>query len=153
MLITLPPHLLNAHSVQIIKDQSRVDGRPGATLTPFDFEAKKLELVEKYKRSVRDVDVCSAALYPDVFREYREVVEMYGDVSVIPTRYFLAKPDIGEEFSVELEEGVTLIIKYLATGPLNAHTGKREVFFELNGESRAVGVVDKGAGTFSSGFL
>ncbi|CAG8561966.1 4804_t:CDS:10 [Paraglomus brasilianum] len=136
------PEPLRSH---IIKDQSRVDGRPGATLTPFDFEAKKLELVEKYKRSVRDVDVCSAALYPDVFREYREVVEMYGDVSVIPTRYFLAKPDIGEEFSVELEEGVTLIIKYLATGPLNAHTGKREVFFELNGESRAVGVVDKGA--------
>ena len=79
---------------------------------------------------------------------------MYGDVSVIPTRYFLAKPDIGEEFNISLEEGVTLIIKYLATGPLNAHTGKREVFFELNGESRAVGVDDKGAGMFGVwGFL
>jgi len=129
----------------IVKELARVDGRPGASLPAFDFEAKKQELINKYKRSIRDVDVCSAALYPDVFKAYRDFIETYGDVSVIPTRYFLAKPDIGEEFNIALEEGVTLIIKYLATGPLNAHTGKREVFFELNGESRVIGVDDKGA--------
>lgn len=74
-------------------------------------------------------------------------MEKYGDASIIPTRYFICKPEIGEEFNIDLEEGVTLIIKFLAVGPLNAATGKREVFFELNGEARTVGIDDRTAGT------
>jgi pyruvate carboxylase len=116
-------------------------------MKPLDLSGLKAELVSKYGRSIRDVDVISAAIYPKVFAEYREIREKYGNVSVIPTRYFLGKPETGEEFSIQLEEGVTLIIKYLAAGPLNPSTGKREVFFELNGEARAVGVADTSAGT------
>jgi len=115
-------------------------------MKPLNLVNLKSELVSKYGRSIRDIDVISAAIYPKVFAEYREMLDNYGDVSVIPTRYFLAKPENGEEFSIELEEGVTLIIKFLAVGPLNATTGRREVFFELNGEARAVGVLDTSAG-------
>ena len=115
-------------------------------MEPLDLFVLKAELVQKYGRSIRDVDVSSAAIYPKVFAEYREMLEKYGDISVIPTRYFISKPEIGEECSVELEEGVTLIIKFLALGPLNTTTGKREVFFELNGEARAVGIDDLSAG-------
>jgi len=129
----------------IIRDLQRIDRRPGSTMKPLDLSELKAELVSKYGRSIRDVDVTSAAIYPKVFAEYREMIEKYGDVSVIPTRYFLSKPEIGEEISIQLNEGVTLIIKYLAIGPLNASTGKREVFFELNGEARAIGVLDTSA--------
>ncbi|CAG8524585.1 7444_t:CDS:10 [Funneliformis caledonium] len=129
----------------IIRDLPRIDGRPGATMKPLDLLELKKELVAKYGGSIRDVDVVSAAIYPKVFAEYRENLEKYGDVSVIPTRYFLSRPEIGEELSIELEEGVTLIIKYLAVGPLNTTNGRREVFFELNGEARVVGVVDTSA--------
>lgn len=121
-------------------------------MKPLDLSELKAELVSKYGRSIRDVDVTSSAIYPKVFVEYREMIEKYGDVSVIPTRYFLGKPEIGEEFSIQLEEGVTLIIKYLAVGPLNASTGRREVFFELNGEARAVGVLDTSAGMWSKNY-
>ncbi|GES77569.1 pyruvate carboxylase [Rhizophagus clarus] len=129
----------------IIRDLPRIDRRPGSTMKPLNLSELKAELVSKYGRSIRDVDVVSASIYPKVFAEYREILEKYGDVSVIPTRYFLGKPEIGEEFSIQLEEGVTLIIKYLAVGPLNASTGKREVFFELNGEARAIAVTDTSA--------
>lgn len=122
-------------------------------MKPLNLSELKAELVSKYGRSIRDMDVTSAAIYPKVFAEYREVIEKYGDVSVIPTRYFLGKPEIGEEFSIQLEEGVTLIIKYLAVGHLNAATGKREVFFELNGEARAVGVLDTSSGMWSKKLL
>jgi len=115
-------------------------------MKPLNLASLQAELVARYGKSIRDVDVTSAAMYPKVFAEYREIYEKYGDVSVIPTRYFLAKHAIGEELSIELEEGVTLIIKYLAVGPLNTATGKREVFFELNGEARAVGISDTSAG-------
>jgi pyruvate carboxylase len=125
----------------IIRQLERIDGRPGATLPPLDMVKLKEELVEKYGSSIRDYDVISAALYPKVFAEYRDMVSQYGDLSVLPTRYFLAKPEIGEEFHVEIEEGKTLIIKLLAVGPLK-NDGKRDVYFELNGEARVVGIVD-----------
>src|SRR6202021_404288 len=68
-----------------------------------------------------------------------------GDVSGLPTRYFLAKPEVGEEFHVELEKGKVLILKLLAIGPLSDTTGQREVFFEMNGEVRQVTIDDKNA--------
>ncbi|CAO3660754.1 unnamed protein product [Umbelopsis ramanniana] len=129
---------------KIIRDLERLDGRPGATLAPLDMAKLKTELVEKYGKGIRDVDVSSAAIYPKVFHEYREILEKYGDLSVIPTRFFLSKPKIGEEFNVQIEEGKMLIIKLLAVGPINS-TGKRDVFFELNGEARVVGIEDKSA--------
>jgi pyruvate carboxylase len=64
-------------------------------------------------------------------------------LSVLPTKYFLSKPEIGEEFSVELEKGKVLILKLLAIGPLSDTTGQREVFYEMNGEVRAITVDDK----------
>ncbi|KAI7900914.1 pyruvate carboxylase [Cokeromyces recurvatus] len=133
------PEPLRSH---IIRDLPRIDGRPGATLPPLDMAKLKQELTEKYGSSIRDYDVISAALYPKVFAEYRDMVNQYGDLSVLPTRYFLCKPEINEEFHVEIEEGKTLIIKLLAVGPLN-NNGKRDVYFELNGEARVVGIVDR----------
>jgi len=66
-------------------------------------------------------------------------------LSVLPTRYFLSKPEIGEEFHVELEKGKVLILKLLAVGPLSDTTGQREVFYEMNGEVRQVTVDDNNA--------
>lgn len=134
------PEPLRTH---IIGNRERIDGRPGATMPPLDLAKLKEELIEKYD-NITDYDVLSAALYPKVFAEYRDMVAQYGDLSIIPTRYFLAKPEIGEEFHVSIEEGKTLIIKLLAVGPMNS-TGKRDVYFELNGEARVVGITDKNA--------
>lgn len=66
----------------------------------------------------------------------------YGDLSVLPSRWFFGKPQIGEEMPIEIEKGKVLTIKLLAIGPLSAETGQREVFFELNGETRAVVIQD-----------
>lgn len=49
---------------------------------------------------------------------------------------------VGEEFTFELDVGKTLIIQLNAVGRLNEETGKRDVFFLLNGESRVVSVED-----------
>lgn len=35
-----------------------------------------------------------------------------------PARYFLAKPEVGEEMHLSIEQGKTLIVKLLATGPV-----------------------------------
>ncbi|GMG55898.1 unnamed protein product [Ambrosiozyma monospora] len=71
--------------------------------------------------------------------------DKYSDLSVLPTRFFLAAPKLDEEIDVEIEQGKTLIIKVQAIGDLSPSTGQREVYFELNGEMRKVTVEDKTA--------
>ncbi|XP_071657587.1 pyruvate carboxylase, mitochondrial isoform X1 [Patagioenas fasciata] len=129
---------------RVLKDLPRVKGRPGATLPPLDFEALGRELGEGRGGDGTPLppeELLSAALYPKVFREFREFRDTFGPVSVLGTRLFLEGPAIAEEFEVELERGKTLHIKALALGDLNS-AGQREVFFELNGQLRSILVRD-----------
>jgi len=54
--------------------------------------------------------------------------------SVIPTRYFLGRPDVGEEMHISIEKGKTLIIRLMAVGPVMEGRSQRDVWFEVNGE-------------------
>lgn len=127
-----------------LRGRRKLDKRPGLTLEPMDLAKIKKELKEKWGVNT-ETDVASYAMYPKVFEDYRKFVNQYGDLSVLPTKYFLSKPDVGEEFHVELEKGKVLILKLLSVGPLSEQTGQREVFYEMNGEVRQVTVDDKKA--------
>ncbi|EXJ96219.1 pyruvate carboxylase [Capronia coronata CBS 617.96] len=124
-----------------LRGRRKMDKRPGLYLEPVDFAKVRKELKEKYN-TVSETDVASYVMYPKVFEDYRKFVDKYGDLSVLATKYFLNKPDIGEEFEVELEKGKVLILKLLAIGPLSESTGQREVFYEMNGEVRQVTIDD-----------
>ncbi|KXX80794.1 Pyruvate carboxylase [Madurella mycetomatis] len=126
-----------------LRGRRKLDKRPGLFLEPVDFAKVKKELSRKFGGTVTECDVASYVMYPKVFEEYKKFVAKYGDLSVLPTKYFLCKPEIGEEFHVELEKGKVLILKLLAVGPLSENTGQREVFYEMNGEVRQVTVDDK----------
>ncbi|KAI8616323.1 hypothetical protein BC830DRAFT_1183433 [Chytriomyces sp. MP71] len=120
-----------------------VVGRPGASMEDIDMKGLKAKLVEKFG-DVRDVDVLSAALYPKVFEEYANAVELYGAVTQVPTQYFLRPMNVGEEFMFDLErDGQRMIIKFVAVGPLDELTGRRDVFFTVDGEARVIDVQDK----------
>ncbi|KAL5320724.1 hypothetical protein ACEPPN_011534 [Leptodophora sp. 'Broadleaf-Isolate-01'] len=127
-----------------LRGRRKLDKRPGLTLEPLDLAKIKKDIYTKYG-SVTECDVASYAMYPKVFEDYRTFIQKYGDLSVLPTRYFLSRPEIGEEFHVELEKGKVLILKLLAVGPLSDTTGQREVFYEMNGEVRQVTVDDNNA--------
>ena len=120
----------------------KLDKRPGLFLPPTDFGSIREELESRYS-SVTECDIASYVMYPKVFEAYKKSQENYGDISVLPTRYFLKAPKIGEEITVEIEKGKTLIIKLLAVGEISEKLGAREVFFELNGEMRSVTVKDR----------
>lgn len=129
---------------QALRDRRKMDKRPGLYLDPVDLVQVKKNLKEKWGDAT-ECDVASYVMYPKVFEDYKKWTAKYGDLSVLPTRYFLARPEIGEEFHVELERGKVLILKLLAVGPLSEQTGLREVFYEMNGEGRTVTVEDKHA--------
>lgn len=124
-----------------LRGRRKLDKRPGLTLEPLDLQQIKKDIHKKWG-SVTECDVASYAMYPKVFEDYKKFIQKYGDLSVLPTRYFLSRPEIGEEFHVELEKGKVLILKLLAVGPLSDSTGQREVFYEMNGEVRQVTVDD-----------
>ncbi|KAJ4422122.1 pyruvate carboxylase [Gnomoniopsis sp. IMI 355080] len=128
-----------------LRGRRKMDKRPGLYLEPVDFQKVKRELGKKYGGGVTECDVASYIMYPKVFEDYKKFTQKYGDLSVLPTQYFLTKPEIGEEFHVELEKGKVLILKLVAIGPLTEHTGQREVFYEMNGEVRQVTVDDNKA--------
>jgi pyruvate carboxylase len=55
---------------------------------------------------------------------------------------FFYGQETGEEISVDIEEGKTLIIKFLTVSEPH-EDGTRTVFFELNGQPRDVSIVDQ----------
>jgi pyruvate carboxylase len=127
-----------------LRNRRKMDKRPGLYLDPVDFTKVKQKLKAEYG-GAPEHDIASYVMYPKVFEDYKKFTHKYGDLSVLPTKYFLAKPEIGEEFHVELEKGKVLILKLLAVGPLSETTGQREVFWDVNGETRAVTVDDNKA--------
>lgn len=129
---------------KVLKNMPRIEGRPGSTLAPLNFEALKEELKEGFEQ-VSERDVMSAALYPQVTKEFLSFREQFGPVDKLDTRIFLVGPKVGEEFEVTIEKGKTLGIKTLAMAEDLTENGEREVFFELNGTLRSVFIKDKEA--------
>jgi pyruvate carboxylase len=66
----------------------------------------------------------------------------YGDLSALPTPAFFYGLRLGEEISVNIEEGKTLFIRLVNISPVD-NDGRRSVLFELNGMSRQTTVVDR----------
>jgi len=116
----------------------------GEQLPPFDFDSLKKELKAKFETyKFREVDFVSAALYPKVFKEYLEFTASHGDLSALPTQYFILPMTPGEEVSWEMEKGGVQIIKFTAVSAGTDANGARTVFFEVNGQPLSIQVVDK----------
>jgi pyruvate carboxylase len=127
---------------RILKGKKPVEGRPGATLAPADFAAAGEKIQEMLGSEPTRRDIISYLLYPKVFEEYVRHRLAHSDTSVLSTPVFFYGMETSEETSIEIEEGKTLIVKYIATG-LPHEDGQRTVFFELNGQPRDVTVVDR----------
>jgi pyruvate carboxylase len=117
-------------------------GRPGAAMPPADFAAAAREIEGKTKQEASPRDVLSYLLYPQVYLDYRQHWNQFGDTATIPTANFFYGLQPTEEVSIEIERGKTLIVKYLTTGDVR-DDGTRTVFFELNGQPRDVIVIDR----------
>lgn len=85
---------------QVLKDLPRVEGRPGASLPALDLQALEKELIERHGDEVTPEDVLSAAMYPDVFTQFKDFTSTFGPVESLNTRLFLQGPKIAEEFEV-----------------------------------------------------
>src|SRR6202171_900704 len=126
----------------ILRGQAPLRGRPGASLEAVDLDKEQKVLEKKLNHSVRRDDLLSYLLYPDVFTKYDKFRQTYGDVSVLPTYAFFYGLRSGEEITVEIEAGKSLIIRFLTASEPHPD-GTRTLFFELNGTPREVNLRDR----------
>lgn len=126
----------------ILRGGKPVKGRPGETMPSVDFPAEKESLEEKTGHTVSNDDLLSYLLYPEVFLKFEKFWQTHSDVSVLPTPAFFYGLKAGEEITVEIEAGKTLIIKFMTASDPHPD-GTRTLFFDLNGQPREVKVRDK----------
>jgi pyruvate carboxylase len=126
----------------ILGGRPPIKGRPGAGLPPVDFDEVAGHLEDRIGRVPSHADALSYVMYPDVFLKFAGAQQAYGDLGVLPTMPFFYGMRTGEEITVDLEPGKTLVVKFLTVGELHPD-GRRTVFFELNGQPREVTVRDR----------
>jgi pyruvate carboxylase len=126
----------------LLRGVKPVKGRPGASMPAADFAAEKEILEKKTGHAISDEDLLSYLLYPDVFLKFDKFRQAHADVSVLPTLAFFYGLKSGEEITVEIEAGKTLIIKYMTASEPHPD-GTRTLFFDLNGQPREVNVRDR----------
>ena len=133
-----PPGLQN----KVLKGATPLHVRPGEVLAPVDLSQVRAEVRTRTWRDITDEELASYLMYPKVFLDYMQNRLEYGRVSALPTALFFYGMEPGEEVSVDIERGKTLIVRFVAVS--DAHEdGTRTVFFELNGQPRSVKVPDR----------
>jgi pyruvate carboxylase len=134
-----PPELQRV----VLKGETAITCRPGELLPSCDFE-KGLEELKKYVPNPTQRDVIAWYIYPKVVQEYFQHVNEYGHLSDMPSQVFFGGMSIGETTTLDIEDGKTLVIKYIRIGDTDEN-GMRSVQFELNGMRREVLVPDPDA--------
>lgn len=127
----------------VLKGEEPITCRPGELLPPVDFDAARRE-VEKFSPNPTDRSVISWCLYPKVVEDYCRYRQSYGYIMRMGSHVFFNGMALGETTKINIEDGKTLVIKYIGLGDMN-EDGTRNVQFELNGMRREVAVPDKDA--------
>lgn len=126
----------------VLKDKTPFTDRPNKHLPPVDFDKEFEAFKEKFSKDLTMTDFLSYKFYPKVFEEGFAFWQEYGDVSAVPTSIFFYGMEMGQDTTIEIAKGKTLLIRLLSIGPVD-DKGHRTVFFKLNGQTRNVDVLDK----------
>ncbi len=130
----------------VLKGETPITCRPGELLPPVDFDAvqKEMSAFMPADEEINMRAMISYCLYPKVYKEYRAHRKEYGYITRMGSHVFFSGMALGETNHISIEDGKTLVIKYIGLGDSN-EDGTRNVIFELNGQRREVAVPDKNA--------
>lgn len=126
----------------VLKDKAPLTERPGKFLKPVDFEKDFAAFKEKFGGDLKLTDFLSYKFYPKVFEDGLKFWREFGDVSVVPTPIFFYGMQPGQDITVTIEPGKTLLIRLLSMGAPDEN-GNRVVYFKLNGQTRGIEIQDK----------
>lgn len=127
----------------VLKDKKPFTDRPNKHLPQIDFDRELADFRQQHGDDLTELDFISYQFYPKVFTDYLAFRREFGDVSVLPTPLFLYGMRQGEDATVEIAPGKTLLIRLSGVGPVDEEKGTRTVFFKLNGQNRLIEVPDR----------
>lgn len=126
----------------ILKGKKPLTDRPNKHLAPLDLQAEYTDFKNKYGNDLPFSSYLSYKFYPKITEDAIKMFREYGDLAVVPTRNFFYAMQLGDETSIEISPGKTLLIRLMSIGPAD-EKGVRIVFFKLNGQTRNLEVHDK----------
>lgn len=127
----------------IVKKEEIITDRPGELLPPEDFEAiYKTLKTDRYEPT--ESDLLSYALYPKVYKAYRESILKDGSFRHMESDVFFHGLREGETCEVKIRSGKIVVIKLLEIGKLTDE-GKRTLTYEVDGNRRVFDVLEKNA--------
>ena len=132
-----------ALQAKVLRGKPALTERPGASLAAVDLEAERKKTEQALGVKLSDTDLASHLMYPKVYKDYVEHQKAYGDVSTLPTPAFFYGLPENEEISVDIATGKTLVIRLQGRTEL-LDEGASKLFFELNGQPRAVRIAHAG---------
>ena len=127
----------------VLKGEEPITCRPGKLLPPVEFDRLEQE-VRKFRNDPERKDLISYAMYPKVYEDFCRHRKEYGYITRMGSHVFFNGMALGETNKINIEDGKTLVIKYLGLGDHN-DDGTINVQFELNGMRREVAVRDPNA--------
>jgi pyruvate carboxylase len=107
-----------------------------------DLENEKINLEKDIEQPVDNKLLASHLMYPKVFKDFINFRKTFGDTSILSTPLFFYGPKVDQEYSLMIDEGKSLIVRYLTKGETKPD-GMCSVFFELNGQPRTIEVLDE----------
>jgi pyruvate carboxylase len=128
---------------KVLKGGKPLEGRYGANVPPVDLDKMRETAEKAVDRKISDQELASYLMYPKVFTDYAQHKRAHGDVSVLPTDVFFEGLKDGQEISVSIDKGKTLVIRLVGRSEIEDE-GVSKLFFELNGQPRMVRVQHAG---------
>ena len=129
----------------VLKGEKAITCRPGELLPDVDFDQVYKDM-ERFMEGepINMRAMLAYCLFPKVYEDYRKHRKEYGYITRLGSHVFFNGMALGETNKINIEDGKTLVIRYLGLGDQN-DDGTRTVNFELNGMRREVAVPDKRA--------
>ncbi len=134
-----PDGFPSALGKKVLKGASPLRGRAAAGMAPVDLEEARASAAIITSGPINDQDLASYLMYPKVFAEFAAHRALYGNVSVLTTPVFFYGLKDGQETSVDIDQGKTLVIR-LQGQTERPEEGQSKLFFELNGQARMIRV-------------
>jgi pyruvate carboxylase len=129
----------------ILKDEKPYTDRPNAHIEPLDIDAAYKDFKKIFEndlsRPINFTDFLSYKLYPKVFTDAYNQHLKYDSLINVPTKNFFYGMERGEEITVDLDKGKTLLISLDSIGKPNDN-GMVTVYFKVNGQGRYVQIKD-----------
>jgi pyruvate carboxylase len=128
---------------KVLQGGKPLEGRYGANVPPVDLDRVRETAEKAVDRKISDQELASYLMYPKVFTDFAQHKRAHGDVSVLPTDVFFEGLKDGQEISVSIDKGKTLVIRLVGRSEIEDE-GISKLFFELNGQPRMVRVQHAG---------